>query len=221
MRALRVIALFGLSFGTGLGVALGGSPLASADPDPGAIAVTPDPAPISVWPQDYFSLDGAADGAPTNVVNYLPDGWGTTEDQSFTNYFPGAGEYSAHLNLSNIPDVENSEYQQVFASTGAAPADGSFSDTVQSLYGPIPSISGDVPYFTNSYIDLQGFGTGDETIFAPLSFVNQFVSDSAGVEDVASFFGQQFTLFDIPFADAGAGAATDLSQLATEFTSLF
>jgi hypothetical protein len=191
-------------------MALGGSPVAGADTSP-----------IDVWPQDLFSLDGSADGAPTNVVNYLPDGWGTTEDQAFTNYFPGAGTYSAHLNLSDIPNVEQSEYQQVFASTGAAPADGSFSDTVQSLYGPLPSISGDVPYFTNSYIDLQGFGTGDETIFVPLFFTNQVVSDSAGVEDVASFFGQQFTLFDIPAADASAGAATDLSQLATEFASLF
>jgi hypothetical protein len=217
MQARSVVALFGISTGIGLVIALSGSPVAGADPVP----INPLPAPIDVWPQDYFSLDGAADGAPTNVVNYLPGGWGTTEDQTFTNYFPGAGEYSAHLNLSDIPNVENSEYQEVFNSTGAAPADGSFSDTVQSLYGPLPSVSGDVPYFTNSFIDLQGVGTGDETIVAPLFFVNQLVSDSAGIEDVGSFFGQQFTLFDLPFSDASAGAAADLSQLAAEFTTLF
>jgi hypothetical protein len=210
MLTRSTLAVFGLSLGTGLGIALVASPVAIADGSP-----------IDAWPQDFFALDGAADGAPTNVVNYLPDGWGTTEDQAFTNYFPGAGTYSAHLNLSDIPNVEQSEYQQVFASTGAAPADGSFSDTVQSLYGPLPSISGDVPYFTNSYVDLAGFGTGDETIFVPLAFTNQLVTDPAGTEDVVSFFGQQFTLFDIPFADAGTASATDLSQLASEFTSLF
>jgi hypothetical protein len=86
--------------------------------------------------------------------------------------------------------------------------------------GPFPSISGDVPYFTNSYIDLQGFGTRDETIIAPIVLDNQIVSDSAGIEDVASFSAGSSPCSTF-FADASAGAASDLSQLMTEFTRLF
>ncbi|WP_156751522.1 hypothetical protein [Mycobacterium sp. 1245111.1] len=211
MRTHGGVVLFGIWLGIGVGIAVGSTPVAYADPDP---------SPIEVWPADYFALGGEADGAPTNVVSYLPDGWATTEDQVFTSFIPGSGDYSAHLNLLNIPNVVDSTYQQVFDSSGAAPADGSFSDTIQTFYGPFASISGDVPYFTNSYIDLQGFGTGDQTIIVPLFFENQFVSDSAGIEDVGTFFGQQFTLFDIPAADAASGAS-DLSQLMTELTTLF
>jgi hypothetical protein len=116
--------------------------------------------------------------------------------------------------------VINASYQQVFDSTGSAPADGSFAESVQALYGPLPSISGDVPYFTNNYVDFQGFGAGDQTIIVPLFFENQLVSDSAGIEDVGSFFGQQFTLFDIPAGDAASGAS-EVSQLMTELTTLF
>lgn len=212
MRGHHVIAFAGMALGTGLGVALGNSPFAAADTDS---------SPIEVWPMDDFDIEGEADGSPTNVVSYLPDGWGTTEDQAFTSIIPESGEYSAHLNLLDIPDVVDNTYQQVFQSSDGAPADGSFSDTIQALYGPLPSISGDVPYFTNSYIDLQGFGTGDQTIIVPLFFENQFVSDAAGIEDVGTFFGQSFTLFDFPAADASAGAASDLSQLMTEFSTLF
>jgi hypothetical protein len=210
MRTHSTVAFFGICLGIGLGIVVGGDPVAHADPDP---------SPIDVWPADYFALGGEADGAPTNVVSYLPDGWGTTEDQAFTSFIPGSGDYSAHMNLLNIPNVVDSTYQQVYDSSGGAPADGSFSDTIQTLYGPFPSISGDVPYFTNSYIDLQGFGTADQTIIVPLFFENQIVSDPAGIEDVAVFFGQQFTLFDIP-ASAASGAS-DLSQLMTELTTLF
>jgi hypothetical protein len=212
VRPRSFIAFLGIALGAGFGAALCTSPAAVADPDP---------SPIDVWPQDYFALEGEADGAPTNVESYLPDGWGTTEDQDFTSFIPGSGEYSAQLNLLDIPNVVDNTYQKVLDSSGDAPAVGSFSDSYQTLYGPLPSISGDVPYFTNNYIDLQGFGTGDETIITPLFFVNQYVSDSAGVEDVASIFGQSFTLFDIPAADASAGAATDLSSLLTELPTLF
>ncbi len=210
LRPRSVVAFLGITLGTGLGSAVAHSPVAGADPSP-----------IDVWPMDYFALQGEADGPPTTVVAYLPDGWGTTEDQAFTSFLPGSGEYSAHLNLLAVPNVLDNTYQQVFDSSGGAPADGSFSDTIQTLFGPLPSISGDVPYFTNSYVDLQGFGTGDQTIIAPLFLENQLVSDSAGIEDVGTFFGQSYTLFDLPFTDASAGAASDLSQLMTELSALF
>ena len=211
MRRYRGIAFLGIALGAAAGAGLGSSPVAAADPDP---------TPIEVWPQDFFALDGAADGSPTNVVNYLPDGWGTTEDQDFTSYFPGSGEYSAQLNLLDIPNTVTNTYQDVLTSSGDAPEVGSYSDSYSTFYAPFPSISGDVPYFTNNYIDLQGFGTGDETII-PILGVNQLVSDSAGIEDVATILGQQYTLFDIPAADASAGAATDLSSLLSELGSLF
>jgi hypothetical protein len=45
-------------------------------------------------------------------------------------------------------------------------------------------------------------------------------SDSAGLEDILNAYGQSYALFDLPFTDASS-SASDLSQLMTEFTTLF
>lgn len=163
MRRYRGIAFLGIALGVAFGAGLNSSPVAAADPDP---------TPIEVWPQDFFALDGAADGSPTNVVNYLPDGWGTTEDQDFTSYFPGSGEYSAQLNLLDIPNTVTNTYQDVLTSTGGAPADGSYSDSFSTFYAPFLSISGDVPYFTNNYIDLQASGLVTRPLFPSSASTN-------------------------------------------------
>src|SRR5690348_3883466 len=105
MRTHTTVVFFGICLGIGVGIAVGSGPVAHADPAP---------SPIDVWPADYFALGGEADGAPTNVVSYLPDGWGTTEDQAFTSFIPGSGDYSAHMNLLNIPNEVVSTYQQVY-----------------------------------------------------------------------------------------------------------
>jgi hypothetical protein len=76
------------------------------------------------------------------------------------------------------------------------------------------------PLFTNSYLDDPTLGFANA--FSVLNVVTDtYLSDSAGVKDVLSVDGlPPLTLFEFPAADPGA-AASDLSQLMTEFSTLF
>lgn len=205
------VAVLGISLAIGLATVLGDSPAAGADPDP---------SPIDVWPFDDYDVGAVPVGAPTDVESYL-HGLGTTEDQAFTDFFiPGSGDYSAHVDDFDIPKVVDNIYEQVFDSAGPTPVDGSFSDSIQALWGPFPSITGGVPYFDNSFVDFRGFGIGDELNVIPLFFSNDFVMDSAGIEDQVTFFAQTLTLFDFAAPDAAAGAS-DLTQLLAEIGTAF
>jgi hypothetical protein len=83
------------------------------------------------------------------------------------------------------------------------------------------------PLFTNSYLDDPTLGFADDFTVQGffgngVGLTDTFLSDAAGIKDVLSADGQApfLTLFEFPAVEP-ASAASDLSQLLTEFSALF
>lgn len=179
--------------GTGLAVASG--PQAGADPIDDA------------WPYPGFYLQGGYIGPPTNGIDLGLIGFGDRVYDSSTS----DPLYSTHDYWLNIPFLTRYDHQTVFDSTGfdavnAIPSDGTVSEELG--LGLIPNFFslGFTPIFDNKYITDPMAGTGDQftIVFFTQILQNTYISDDAGVRDVLSIFGQDYTLFDIPAASAAA-----------------
>jgi hypothetical protein len=212
MGVHRVAALLGIALGTGLGVAIGSSPVAVADPI------------VDDWPYGGTTLPGVADGSSvTNFENYSlgPLGNISTEDYDVDQSAGGAPWYSVSDVSSDSQYLFQNDYDQVTGvldDSATYPSVGTVADSFQGLILSSPAIQG-VPLIQNYYLDDPKLGLEDG--FSPLPGVeNLYLSDSAGIEDILNAYGQSYTLFDLPVTDASSGAS-DLSQLMTEFTTLF
>jgi hypothetical protein len=211
MQVHRVIAFVGISVGAGLGIALGCSPAAGADP----IVVD--------WPYDGTTLPGYVD--PTSVTNFNdyslgPLGNISTEDYDVDQSAGGAPWYSVSDVSSDSQYLFQNDYDQVTGvldDSATYPSVGTVADSTEAIILSSPAIQG-VPLIQNYYLDDPKLGLADG--FSPFPGVENFyLSDSAGIEDTLDAYGQSYTLFDLPLT-ASAGAS-DLSQLMTEFTTLF
>lgn len=102
---------------------------------------------------------------------------------------------------------------------------GTVADQFQLFPIGAPAIS-DVWLIQSVSLDDPDLGSASAFYFFP-GFVNTYISEDAGIQDIVNFFGQSFTLFDVPSSatSAAAGAASELGdgfqQLLTEFTSAF
>jgi hypothetical protein len=209
MRRRSVVAFLGISLGTGLGIALGSSPVAGADP-------------LGDWPYGGVDLPGYADPlSVTNANQYSLGPLGTinTADYNYDTSDGGTPWYSASDDAFNN-DFYQSDYEQVtkvLDDVPGYPSVGTVSD--QSDLFINTTVVGQVPLISTDYLDDPNLGVAESISFPGIG--NLLVADSGGIEDILNAYGQTYTLFDIPFTDASAGAASDLSQLMTEFTTLF
>jgi hypothetical protein len=219
IRPRSVVAFLGIALGTALGTAaLPSSPTAAADP-------------ISDWPYGGFpggaELPGFVDAS--TITNQQSEfvGLGTLTTQDF-DYDVGANEgpggpdwYSVSDSNFVVPgDLYENDYQQVTSvldDTPGYPSVGTVADQSEAFILNSPAING-VPLITTDSLDDPNLGSAESISFPGLE--NLLVTDSAGVEDVVTAFGQSYTLFDLPTTDAAAGAS-DLSQLMAEFSTLF
>lgn len=218
MRRYGVIALLATALGSALGAALATSPAAVADPIN----------PIDVWPYGGAQLPGFFD--VTSQTNFEQDFLGSQADYNYLHYsaFEGPGDpwYSVHDSTFNIPSILSNDYDQVTAlldPTASYPTVGTTADQFEAFL--LQSPVGVVPLITNDYLNDPVLGFADEFKLISSAITNLYVSDSAGIQDVLSLFGQSFTLFEIPAADAAAAAASDLGdgsqQLLAELGTLF
>lgn len=227
LRPRSVVAFLGISLAAGLGIALAASPVAVADAIddawPYLIPSSPDfpyysAAVLPGYPGPSTALSG-----DVSDVTYVhqPDPLG----------LPVADEwYTVHETFSDLPIFGSESHQVVTAllDGSAFPHVGTVEDDV-ALFPFIPVGPGGIglePLFTNSYLDDPTLGFADaftvQGLFGPgVGLTDTYLSDPAGVKDVLSVYGlPPATLFEFPAADPGA-AASDLSQLMTEFGTLF
>jgi hypothetical protein len=180
-----------MALGAGLGIALAANPVAGAD------------AIDDAWPY----LVPSTPVFPYYLATGLPD--------------PADESYTEQVTLSSSPYLFGEEHQVVTAllDGSAFPHVGTVEDDV-ALFPIVPDGIGAAPLFTNSYLDDPVLGYADS--FGVLNVVQDtYFSDAAGVKDVLSIFGlPPLALFEIPATDSGA-AASDLSQVMTEFSTLF
>jgi hypothetical protein len=229
-RPRRVIALLGMTFGAGLGIALSHSPVAAADADAIDDAwpyLTPSPE----FSYPYYSA-AVLPGYPGPLTAPAPD----VNDVTYVHQpdplgFPVADEwYTVHTTFSTVP-IFGGESQSVVTAVldgSAFPHVGTVADGF-AIFPFIPvslDATGLEPLFTNSYLDDPALGFADaftvQGFFGPdVGITDTYISDAAGVKDVLSAYGlPTVTLFEFPAADPGAGAS-DLGQLMTEFSTLF
>ena len=229
LHSRRVIVLLGVTFGTGLGVALAASPVAGADAIDDAwpyLSMSSTPYPVATLPGELTILPTASNGNVATYTHHLdPVGVPVTD-----------GWYTAHATISYMPSYDIPILGSVSHSEVTALLDDSTfphvgtTEDVLALFPFTPvqlGLSGVEPMFVNSYLNdpivgfadaftVQGFfGNG-------VGLTNTFISDAAGFKDVLSFEGQPpfLTLFEFPTVEP-ASAASDFSQLMTDFTALF
>jgi hypothetical protein len=214
MRTPSVVAFLGITLGAGLGTALAASPIAGAD------------AIDDAWP--YLTSSPTFYGAIGLPGYQGPYSFsGDVEDVTYVhqpdpNDVPVSDEwYTVQQTISTTGILSNEVHQVVTGvlDDSAFPHVGTVADTVDFLR-IVPEAIGLAPLITNSYLDDPELGFADA--FELLNVVtNTYLSDSAGVKDVLDVSGlAPVTLFEFPATDAGA-AASDLSQLMTEFSTLF
>lgn len=138
--------------------------------------------------------------------------------------------YTVHTTFSTVPIIGGESQSTVTAVLDGSsfPHVGTVEDA--STFFPFipvgPGGDGLEPLFTNSYLDDPTLGFADaftvQGFFGPdTGLTDTYISDGAGVKDVLSAYGlPTVTPFEFPAADPGA-AASDLSQLMAEFTTLF
>jgi hypothetical protein len=213
VRRYRGIAFLGIALGAAVGAGLGSSPVAAADP-------------ISDWQYGGTELPGYADpDSVTNPEQYSLGPFGTinTADYNYDTAEGGTPWYSVSDD-SFDNDFYQNDFQQVtnvLDSAPGYPSDGTVAD--QSDLFINTTVVGQVPLITSDYLDDPKLGFED--LFGFTGTDNVLVSDSAGIEDVLTSFGQSYTLFDIPFTAASGATAGDLADsfqpLLTEFASMF
>lgn len=208
MRTRSVVAFLGMSLGTGLGIVLGSSPAAGADP-------------LDDWPYGGINLPGYADGlSVTNENQYSlgPLGTFSTADYNYDTSEGGTPWYSVSDDFFTN-DFYQSDYEQVtkvLDDGPGYPSVGTISDQSE-LFANTTAV-GQVPLISTDYLSDPNLGVAEAISFPGIG--NLLVTDAGGIEDVVNAFGQSYTVFDLPFTDASSGAS-DLSQLMTEFTTLF
>ncbi|MEB3021977.1 hypothetical protein [[Mycobacterium] crassicus] len=229
LHSRRVIALLGVTFGAGIGLALAASPVAGADAIDDAwpyLSISSTPYPVAKLPGELAILPTASNGNIATYTHHLdPVGLPVTD-----------GWYTAHETISYMPSYDMPILGSASHSEVAALLDGSpfphVGTTVDELalfpFTPVQlGLSGVEPLFINSYLNdpivgfadaftVQGFfGNG-------VGLTNTFISDAAGFKDVLSFEGQPpfLTLFELPTVEPDSASA-DLSQLMADFNALF
>lgn len=196
-----------LALAAGAGVAAAGTASAGTDPI------------YDAWPY------GGAAGpyyAPLYMPGYYEAGSGTSSgDLVYTHTSGGTDEwYSAHTTTFDIPNLYDSSHEVVtklLDGSASYPNVGTTYD--QSELFPIYSPAfGTMNLVTNDTISDPKLGFGNQLSILGLS--NTFLSDPAGIKDVVSSFGHQFTLFDLPFTAPGADASDDgFAPLLAELTA--
>lgn len=220
VRPHSVVALLGIALGT---AALGGSAVAGADV-------------IDDWPYYGQSVNGAElPGLPdTSTLTDQQSWWlglGTLSTDDFDyDHIVGADPANPWYSVSETSWVtpylfqnDNQQVTSLLDASASYPSVGTVAGQSEAFILNVTGV-GEVPLVTNDYLDDPKLGFADA--FSPFPGVdNLYVSDSGGAEDVLTAFGQSYTLFDVPAADAAGGAASDLGdgfqQLLTEFTTLF
>ncbi|WP_131813804.1 hypothetical protein [Mycolicibacter kumamotonensis] len=218
-RARRVTVLLGIAVGTGLGVALAASPVAGADAIDDAwpyLSMTSTPYPVATFPGAIASLPTTSNGDIATYVHHL---WANDE------------WYTAHATNTYITLLGSVGHSEITAILDGStfPHVGATEDDV-SLFPFTPvqiGLSGYQPMFINSYLNDPTIGFADTFTMQGyfgngVGITNTYISDAAGIKDTLSFEGQPpfLTLFEFPATDP-ASAASDLSQLMTDFTGLF
>lgn len=185
------------------------------------------------WP---YSADVGA-GSTLQLPGYLfiAQGQGTNEGQdTFGPVVHNWGDYTAthdvqrtddwytvHDDTTIVPFFYTSQHTEV---TGVIddsddyPSVGTVFDQTQLF--PSNSPLGAIDWFTYSTLDDPELGYASQFTTWPV-FSNTFLYTDAGMKDVVSSFGQEFTLFEIPFTDtSGAGDASDdgFAQLLAELS---
>lgn len=226
-RSRRAIALVGVAFGTGLLVALATSPVADAD-------AIDDAWPYLTRSSTEFPQYSAAtlpgyQGPLTAIINgndvtyvHQPDPYGLPVTDEW---------YTTHETFSYTPILGSESHSEVTALLDGSvfPHVGTTDDSLALFpFIPVgPGVVGLEPLFTNSYLDDPTLGFADDFTVQGffgngVGLTDTFLSDAAGIKDVLSADGQApfLTLFEFPAVEP-ASAASDLSQLLTEFSALF
>ncbi|MGH3562611.1 MAG: hypothetical protein ACRDTN_12640 [Mycobacterium sp.] len=228
MRLRNFIAFIGVAAGAGLGAALAASPSAVAAPDPIDEAWpygVPDVGPT--LPSFGTTLPGFPDTA--SITNQETQNFGpialSQADFNYLHSVGGSDWYSVHDSTFVIPDLFTDDQQKVtdlLDTTATYPTVGTVATQFELFPINTPAVGGVSLIQGYSLDDPQ---LGSASAFALPGIANTFISDTAGMKDVINFFGQPFTVLDIPLSTSGSAAASDLGdgaqQLLTELASLF
>lgn len=153
----------------------------------GAVAVVTSPAaaasPVDdAWPYGtLLQLPGFSVGGQVTPVDGIPFLSQGVLPWSVPDY---GGGYSTDFIGFQVPFVGYLIHQEAFDSTVPFPSDGTTWDGFS--FGPV----------SNFLIIDPVAGIGDQFIFFGIQ--NTFISDAAGLQDVLTVFGQDFTLLDLP-----------------------
>lgn len=223
----RVIVLLGLTFGTGLGVALAASPSAGAD------------AIDDAWPYLSMSSTSYPQYSATMLPGYMAILPTTSNGEvaTYTHHSEPVGVpltdpwYTTHGTSTYITLLGTVSHSEITALLDGStfPHVGTTVDEVDLFpFTPVQiGLSGVQPMFINQYLNDPTVGFADTFTMQGylgngVGLTNTFISDAAGIKDTLSFEGQPpfLTLFEFPAVEP-ASAASDLSQLMTDFTALF
>ncbi|MGB3287126.1 hypothetical protein [Mycolicibacter algericus] len=138
----------------------------------------------------------------------IVDNWGdytATHDVDKTDDW-----YTVHDNTFIIPGLytnQHTEVTNVLDDAAGYPSVGTVYDETELFRSNSPV--GAIDWFTSSTLNDPEVGYASQFTMWPL-FMNTFLYTDDGMKDVVSSFGQQFTVFELPFTDAsGAGDASD------------
>jgi len=172
-------------------------------------------------PGYLFIAQGQGTNEGQDAFGPIVNNWG---DYTATHSSAGTDDwYTVHDNTFIIPGLytnQHTEVTNVLDPSDGYPTVGTVFDETQLFRSNTPI--GAVDWFGYATLDDPELGYATQFTLGPL-FGNTFLSTDDGMKDVVSSFGQQFTLFDIPFTDAsGAGDASEtgdvFAQLSAELT---
>ena len=158
--------------------------------------------PIDTWlysgtPGELNTLPGAPAAVPP----------GTIQENPFTFDYGSSGTPWYQADISTFGDFTQTSVTKLLDPSLGYPSVGTVWDsTIVNVPVNLTVQPPDIfNLYTDNRITVPNVGTGDFSSYFGGSFTNYYVSDAAGMEDQATFFGgQPVTLFDFPAADTPA-----------------
>lgn len=220
MRIRVSVGLLGAA--VGLGFAFAGNAAAEDIDDGWPYGGIGDVTPSSLGlPGSLLIAQGHGTNEGQDAFGSIVHNWGdyvATHDVGQTDDW-----YAVHDDTFIIPGLytnQHTEVTDVLDDSAGYPNVGTVFDETEFFRSNSPV--GAIDWFTFSTLNDPELGYASQFTLGPL-FINNFLYTDDGMKDVVSSFGQQFTLFEIPFSDtSGAGEASDagdgFAQLLAELT---